>query len=254
MSIVDGFKTCRKGLHQYPADKKQCPECKKESKRKWCEKNFDRKREVDQRWRDQNRERARESVRRWYKNNSERHQENNRRWKAQNPEQVKENNKRWYKQNLERKQKRARQWYEQNFERVREKNRHWREKNTAQNRELVRRWSKQNPDKIRANLNRRRAMKKQAVPPWADQAAINAIYAEAIRLEKEMGIKYHVDHIYPLQSDYMCGLHVETNLQILTEKQNKKKSNRTWPGQLECQRLPLHLNGFEKIPNWSRPS
>lgn len=29
MDILPGFKLCRKGLHQYPADKQTCPECRK---------------------------------------------------------------------------------------------------------------------------------------------------------------------------------------------------------------------------------
>jgi hypothetical protein len=29
------IKTCRKGLHQYPAGKRSCPECKKISNKKW---------------------------------------------------------------------------------------------------------------------------------------------------------------------------------------------------------------------------
>jgi hypothetical protein len=190
MSILNGFKTCRKGLHQYPTELKCCPECGKESRR---------------------------------------------RWKKQNPE-------------------RNQQWHKNNFERKRENSRRWNKENPEQAREKSRRWHRENPDKSRAQRNRRRARAKNATPLWADQTAINSIYAEAIRLEKETGVKYHVDHIYPLQNDYMCGLHVETNLQILTEKENIKKSNRTWPGQLECQRLPLHLNGFEKVPDWNRPS
>ena len=191
MSSIDGLKTCRKGLHQYQADKRTCPDCRRESIRRWREENPERKQELDRVWREQNPERQRENNRRWQKENPERKREIEHRWREQNPE---------------------------------------------RNREHKRRWSKQNPDKERAKVMRRIARKKQATPPWADHAAINAIYAEAVRLEKETGIKHHVDHIYPLQSKYLCGLHVAENLQILTATENHKKGNRTWPGQLDCQK------------------
>jgi hypothetical protein len=95
---------------------------------------------------------------------------------------------------------------------------------------------KNNRDISNAYQARRRAAKKSALMPWIDVNVIKNFYTEARRLTKLTGVKHHVDHIYPLQSEYMCGLHVETNLQILTEKENILKGNRTWPGQLECQK------------------
>ncbi len=89
--------------------------------------------------------------------------------------------------------------------------------NRAQMREYTRRY----------NLNRI-----QATPSWANLDKIREIYQQAIDLEKQDGIKRHVDHIIPLHGvnekgeHVVSGLHVETNLQILTESENLKKSNK----------------------------
>lgn len=66
-------------------------------------------------------------------------------------------------------------------------------------------------------------------PPWADAAAIQAIYAEARRLTQETGVPHDVDHIIPLQGDYVTGLHVETNLQVIARSENNRKRNRFNP-------------------------
>jgi hypothetical protein len=86
-----------------------------------------------------------------------------------------------------------------------------------------------NPHIIRALNAKRRAQKLQATPSWADTAAIKAIYEQASFMSKVLGEKQHVDHIYPLVSDEVCGLHVAANLQILSATDNIKKSNKLLP-------------------------
>lgn len=80
-------------------------------------------------------------------------------------------------------------------------------------------YRKRNPDKIRNKLAKRRAVKKKALPNWANLEKIKEIY-------KNCPKGYQVDHIVPLQSKLVCGLHVENNLQYLTPKQNLSKGNK----------------------------
>lgn len=86
-----------------------------------------------------------------------------------------------------------------------------------------------NADKRNAIQAKRRAKKIQATPAWLTKEQLEQIlgfYTKAKRLEQETGIKHHVDHIVPLQGLNVSGLHVPWNLQILTAKENLKKSNK----------------------------
>lgn len=65
--------------------------------------------------------------------------------------------------------------------------------------------------------------------PWADSKAIAAMYAEARRLTAETGIPHHVDHIVPLQGEFVSGLHVETNLRVIPGIDNIRKRNKVDP-------------------------
>jgi 5-methylcytosine-specific restriction endonuclease McrA len=67
---------------------------------------------------------------------------------------------------------------------------------------------------------------KQATPGWANPYLIEDVYIKAKQLTIKTGIPHEVDHIIPIAGKKVCGLHVETNLQILTKKENAKKLNK----------------------------
>lgn len=72
---------------------------------------------------------------------------------------------------------------------------------------------------------KRREEVKQRTPCWADLKKIDEIYEQCRRVSELTGVAYHVDHVIPLRGKNVCGLHVHTNLQIITAEQNLKKGN-----------------------------
>lgn len=131
---------------------------------------------------------------------------------------------------------RASEWYKNNPLRHLENTKKWVKNNPEKRKKVRRNWNKQNKASANALAARRRAIKRKAEPVWANKKIIKSVYKLAALKTKETSIVHHVDHIYPLISDWMCGLHTEENLQILTKKENMRKSNTTWPGQLDCQK------------------
>ena len=61
-----------------------------------------------------------------------------------------------------------------------------------------------------------------ATPRWADPRAIREFYRAAPD-------GHDVDHIVPLVSQHVCGLHCEANLQYLPSALNQSKRNFWWP-------------------------
>lgn len=78
------------------------------------------------------------------------------------------------------------------------------------------------------NATKKAAMR-QAMPPWADTARIQSVYDLAHELTQSTGVKHHVDHIVPLISKRVCGLHVPANLRVVPATENLRKGNRWWP-------------------------
>lgn len=75
----------------------------------------------------------------------------------------------------------------------------------------------------------RRAAKMKATPTWADTGAIQRVYEKRVEWSARLGVALHVDHVIPLKSKLVCGLHVPANLQLLSAEENIRKLNRHWP-------------------------
>lgn len=167
---------------------------------------------------------------RWYLRNKEDHNRRSIEWEKNNPEAIKGYRKKTYLKHTV-------------------KNKLYREANKKRKRIYDIKYRELNNDKIiqyrkdhpysynknmLANVRKRQAAKIQRFPLWASNDRINAVYVDCIEINlaaKTAGCteKFVVDHIVPLQGKLVSGLHVENNLQIITNIENCKKSNKFTP-------------------------
>jgi len=82
-----------------------------------------------------------------------------------------------------------------------------------------------NPHIRTAIRARRRAAEMHRAVNWSNKKVISAYYKQSQRLTDCLGIQFNVDHILPLRGKLVSGLHVEHNLQVITEASNNLKSN-----------------------------
>jgi hypothetical protein len=90
-------------------------------------------------------------------------------------------------------------------------------------------WKERNTVWTRADTKARRRKHRDATPPWLtrkQKSEIRQLYQIAITMTQTTGEQYVVDHIVPLRSHEVCGLHVPWNLRVITQEENLKKSNK----------------------------
>jgi hypothetical protein len=105
----------------------------------------------------------------------------------------------------------------------------YRKQNTEKEQRYRKEYKKNNPDKINAITAKRRASKLQQTPNWLTEDEhwlIKEAYSVAKLREKTTNIKWHVDHVVPLQGDTVSGLHCPENLQVIPGAANCSKHNK----------------------------
>lgn len=86
-----------------------------------------------------------------------------------------------------------------------------------------------NPAAALARWHKRRAIKIKATPKWLTESHWEQIrdkFKDRQRLSAASGETYHVDHVIPLNSPIVCGLHVPWNLRVLSEAENLRKASK----------------------------
>lgn len=178
-----------------------------------------------------------------YQKNKDKYLAQQREYRKKNHDVIKERNKNYYNKMSDEKKKserkRLREYnskkYWENPELFRARGRKYHHKNRDKILQKLSIWKEINPDwnknyrqlphakeKARFFASRRRAIKAQAIPRWANIEAIELIYSTC-------PAGSHVDHIVPLVSKIVCGLHCEQNLRHLNAKDNHSKGNHWWP-------------------------
>ena len=140
----------------------------------------------------------------------------------------------WYAQNADKSRARTAAWRQENQAAAKSYLAQWREDNAAhvkaQSNLRLAGWKKANKGAVNADTARRYAGKTCATPLWADKLLIRKMYEQAAQM-RAAGSDCHVDHIVPIRSKLVCGLHVPANLCIISKLENQLKGNRVWPDQ-----------------------
>lgn len=140
-------------------------------------------------------------------------EEYHKKYRQENKNRLSEINKQWNIKNKEKVRKQRREKYiAEQQKHTRQRQEHYRNHKSAY---LF--YSKQ-----------RKYLLSKAQPSWLSKdqkKEILSFYKDAKRLFVEHGHVFHVDHIVPLNSKKVCGLHVPWNLRVLTQRENTAKFN-----------------------------
>jgi hypothetical protein len=156
----------------------------------------------------------------YYYANLEKYVEKMKRFKAKNPGYSRGWAKKAYEADVEKFRKKSLDYTKEHQEECRERCRLYRMAHQEDARKNWRIYYEANRKKLIFRNWIRGKRFKIATPGWASMDKISIIYQNAT------DSNLSVDHIIPLKHHLVCGLHVETNMQLLSKSDNSRKKNR----------------------------
>ncbi len=132
----------------------------------------------------------------------------------------------FYNNNVDKCIERTKKWRGENKEHRAEYEKAYSAKNAERKKASQRERYKRNPLPLIQKVKERADAEKLATPIWANKDYISLWYKLAKIEQERTGMKIHVDHIIPLISDVVCGLHCEDNFQLLTAGDNIRKGRK----------------------------
>lgn len=172
------------------------------------------KAEYDRQYREKNAEKVKAQKKVW--GQSEKKKDYDKKWAADNRARSNAIKKAWVARNPEK----VAAYFEAIKGRKSDYMRIYYKKNTAALKAKTIEWRNANPSHANALAGKRRKAVATATPSWANKDKMNELYKTARSERKE------VDHVIPLQGKLVCGLHVETNMAVVTMTENRRKGAR----------------------------
>lgn len=123
---------------------------------------------------------------------------------------------------------RLREYYERKKDQLSEYGRKKYLENQEAERSRKRAYRVANPSIVATQSSMYRVSRARSVLPCLTEQDLDRIktkYKEAVWMTKHTGIKHHVDHIIPLRGKLVSGLHVPSNLRVITARHNMSKGN-----------------------------
>lgn len=201
----------------------------------------------------------------WRTTNKEKVNNYHKTYREKNAEKVKARGKAWYEANKELTIQRSKlsaesradelkeyrkKYHLANKDKVSERSKKWRAANHEKDLANSKEWRKANRAHSNALSSRRRARRRNAIPPALRNCPIeNKRLIDIVKLRDVVtivtGIEHHVDHMWPLDAD---GPHWSGNLQIITAEENLRKGAKVDPQIKEAIKhsLEVFLKDYKK--------
>ena len=132
-------------------------------------------------------------------------------------------NRGWTRNNLLKSRDIKLRYVEANPEKVLASKRKYADENKEKHSVATEKYRRENPGYYREYASLRTRKVQAAKPKWLDEFE-NLWLTEIYDLAVKRGLE--VDHIVPITSKIVCGLHVPWNLQLLSREENAVKSNK----------------------------